>query len=75
MSDFEYFSLSSSFGSVLFFSDFQCIQYIQSGVYEVEHSPPPLGGENKIKGFGDGEESQKLEKKEKRKILKIKPFW
>ena len=29
LSDFEYFSSSSSFGSVLFFSDFQCNLYIQ----------------------------------------------
>ena len=29
LSDFEHFSSSSSFGSVLFFSDFQCNQYIQ----------------------------------------------
>ena len=27
--------------------------------------PPPGGGGNKIKGFGDGEENQKLEKKKK----------
>ena len=41
-----------------------------AGVYKVEYSPP-RGGWNKIKGFGDGEENQKLEKKEKRKFLKI----
>ena len=29
LNHFDYFSLSSSFGSVLFFSDFQCSQYIQ----------------------------------------------
>ena len=29
LSDFEHFSSSCSFGSVLFFSDFQCNQYIQ----------------------------------------------
>ena len=27
--------------------------------------PPPRGGGNKIKGFGDGEENQRVEKKEK----------
>ena len=27
--------------------------------------PPPGGGGNKIKWFGDGEENQKLEKKKK----------
>ena len=27
--------------------------------------PPPGGGGNKIKGFGDGEENQKFEKKKK----------
>ena len=26
--------------------------------------PPPVGGGNKIKGFGDGEENQKMEKEE-----------
>ena len=39
----------------------------------VEHflpAPLPRGG-NKIKGFGDGNINQKLEKKEKRKFLKI----
>ena len=30
--------------------------------------PPPGGGGNKIKGFGDGEENQKLEKKKKEKF-------
>ena len=36
------------------------------GVYKFEHSPPPgRGGGNKIKGFGDGEENQKFEKKKK----------
>ena len=30
LSDFEYFSSSSSIGSVLFFSDFQCNHYIRS---------------------------------------------
>ena len=35
-----------------------------SGEYKVEYSPPGGGG-NKIKGFGDGEENQKLEKKKK----------
>ena len=28
-------------------------------------SPPPVGGGNKIKGFGDGEKNQKLKKKKK----------
>ena len=36
--------------------------------------PPPGGGGNKIKGFGDGEKNQKLERKKKR-ILKIQHFW
>ena len=36
-----------------------------AGVYNVEYSPPPVGGGNKIKWFGDGEENQKLEKKKK----------
>ena len=36
-----------------------------TGVYKVEHSPPPGGGGNKIKGFGDGEKNQKLKKKTK----------
>ena len=37
---------------------------MKTGVYKVEYSPPPVGG-NKIKGFGDGEENQKLENKKK----------
>ena len=44
-------------------------------MYKVEYSPPVGGGENEIKGFGDGEENQKLEKKEKRNFLKIKHLW
>ena len=35
------------------------------GVYKVEYFPPPGGGGNKIKRFGDGEENQKFEKKKK----------
>ena len=31
--------------------------------------PPPGGGGNKIKGFGDGEENQRVEKKKSFKIL------
>ena len=49
-----------------------------AGVYNVEYAveyAPVRGGGNKIKWFGDGEENQKLEKKEKRKFLKIKHFW
>ena len=30
---------------------------------KVEYSPTPGGGGNKIKGFGNGEDNQKLEKK------------
>ena len=41
---------------------------MNAGVYKVEYSPT---GGDKIKGFGDGEENQKFEKKKKRKFLKI----
>ena len=40
------------------------------GFIKLSIPPPPVGGENKIKGFRDGEENQKFEKK-KKKILKI----
>ena len=36
--------------------------------------PPPGGGGNKIKWFGDGEENQKLEKKKKEKFWSFNTF-
>ena len=37
----------------------------ETGMYKVEYSPPPVGGGNKIKRFGDGEKNQNQEKKKK----------
>ena len=41
---------------------------IKSGVYKVEYPFPRWGQGNKIKGFGNGEENLKLEKKKKENL-------
>ena len=43
-------------------------------MYNVEYSPPLVGGGNKIKGFGDGLENQKFEKKKKENFWKSNTF-
>ena len=45
----------------------------EPGVYKVEYSPP-VGEGYKIKGFGDGEENQKLAKRKKEIFLRCNTF-